>query len=40
MFVVEQPCTASSGEIFVSALFYELLDQFDQNWYLSPHFQG
>ena len=32
--------TASSGEIGIPALFHELLDQFDQNWYLSPHFQG
>ena len=32
--------TASSGEIFIPVLFHELLDQFDQNWYLSPHFQG
>ena len=39
IFVVEQLCTASGGEIVISALFHELLDHFDQNWYLSPHFQ-
>ena len=39
IFVVEQLCTASSGEIVICALFHELLDQFDQHWYLSPHFQ-
>ena len=32
--------TACNGEIFISVSFNELLDQFDQNWYLSPHFQG
>ena len=39
IFVVEQLCIASSGEIVISALFLELLDQFDQNWIDPPIFK-
>ena len=34
-----QAITACSGEISIPALFHELLDQFDQNWYPSPIFK-